>query len=100
MGVALDQATLLKAIHHGHDVGRLDAQRGAELARGDARVMGDERQRREVDRPQFVDGHLFQKQADHRQRRTARVVAHQGFQVAGVDRFDKGLFGRGAHVRG
>ena len=79
MGMAGDEFALDQGVDHADHIGRLYAQCVAQLLGGDARVVGNERQHRKINRAQPIHRHALHEFINDYQRRAARVVAHQCF---------------------
>ncbi|MNW04039.1 hypothetical protein D3C71_2000650 [compost metagenome] len=86
MGAAHQQAALFQQAHQIHQIRRKNVEAGTDLARGDAGVVRDQIEQREIHDLQAIDRHAFGEHLDDGQRRAPRVVAHQRAQEIGVHR--------------
>ncbi len=87
---AVHQLALFQRDDFPDEIGRQDAQRAAQLARGDAGVVRDQGQDRKIHMPEVVDRHALGEQLNDLEGGTRGVVAHQGFEIGGINLLYRG----------
>ena len=71
----LGQAARIQAVDQNHEIGALDAERVGNLGLFAARIVGDQRQHRELSRPQVEVGEMQIELLEDMHLRTAQAVA-------------------------